>query len=412
MRKKLLIIGLVLSAVFCGKMGAQLPVESTERNPIWYYIQVIGSSTTTDRVATAVGDHVEGLAMSIDNIEEMNRQMWRFERIIDMPIEGGLASGFAIINKATGKKLAVTYDPEKNLRMATLSDEISMLWRFLTPGGGSGPNIRMAFELSEGATGDINLYQTAASNSYALILTGSANGATTNAQFRFLLNNNPVISSGDEVVWMYVKNVKTGKYLTDAVSSAQDGIFFSLEEMKTGDDETAQQWKLVPKTGGRANFVNRATGNVVHTNTVFDRSYYFLQYADDPEAGDGWYVNSIGSGQFAVSTISPEGVVKYWHATTPDEPATEYMDGYTLNSLYAWTFTWVSDDDEPSGIAPPSLWEENIRIYAFDKRIYVEGCDDYRITTLFGTSVARNGDLPSGIYLVTVKGKTTKIVVK
>jgi hypothetical protein len=50
-------------------------------------------------------------------------------------------------------------------------------------------------------------------------------------------------------------------------------------------------------------------------------------------------------------------------------------------------------------------------IYVKDKQIVVEGTDDYVVRTIQGVSVGRNRPLPVGIYLVTVNGKTTKVLV-
>ena len=407
MKKKLLLTGLIISAVFYGNVAAQLPKPSTESDPVWYYMQVTGSGTTADRVATVVGENVEGLPMTIDNVEAMNRQLWRFE-LSSMETENGVINGYIIISK-TGKKLAVTYDPAKKLRTVTAGDDLSMLWRFVS--SGTGYNIRIAFEPSEGTAGEINLYQTTASNNFALILTGSTNSSTEDARFKFVLNGNPVISSENDIVWMHIKNSKTGKFLTDVTPSALDGVFFSLDSQKNDGNDISQQWKMIAKANGRLDFVNRATGNVIHTNTVFDRSYYYLQYSDDPNVSDGWALTSLGLGQFSIYTTSAEGVVKYWHATTPDQPAAEYIEANARNSTYSWAFTWVNNSGQTS-IKCPSLWEEDIHVYSSGQRIYVIGCDDYKITTLFGTVVAHNENLPTGIYLVTVKGKTTKLLVK
>jgi hypothetical protein len=157
-------------------------------------------------------------------------------------------------------------------------------------------------------------------------------------------------------------------------------------------------------------FINRATGNAIHTNTRFDR-YYYLNFTNNPVESDGWNLESLGNGQFSIFTKTPEGVVNYWYATTPNEPTTEYTNGYVLNSLYAWKFSWA-DEENSTSIKKPSLNEEGIRIYSYDKRIIVEGNSDFRITTVYGAPVPRNEYLPTGIYLVTVKGRTTKVLVK
>ena len=399
MEKRILLSGFIVCIVFCGNIIAQqLPSISTASNPKWYYIQALGSGVTANRVAMAIGDKVEGGPVLIDNVSTMSTQLWRFELA---------GNGYVVINKSTGKKLSVAYDPLKNSRIATVSDNPSTLWRFVR--AGSGYNIRMITEPAEGLAGAINLYQTNASQNYALIFAGTAESSTDNACFNFVLSENPAVSTEMDIVWMHVKNAKTGKYLTDAVSSAQDKACFSVDDLKNDGNDASQHWKLIAKAGGSMDFVNRATGNPIPTNTVFDR-YYYLLYTHDSEESAGWNLTSLGKNQYAIYTISPEGALKYWYATTPGEPAIAYTEGYVQNTPYAWFFSWA-DEERTTGI-DRLLPEENIRVYSYGKRIYVEGCESYKITSLYGIPVHRNENLPAGIYLVTVKSKTVKLLVK
>lgn len=401
MRKKLLFTCLVLSAIFCGKIAAQLPAQSTEDNPVWYYIKVVGSDDTLERVLTVTNDKVEGLPVSYD-LNIMNRQLWRFE-IGEM----GTERGYIITNRATKKKLSVTYNETKGLRMAIVSDNPSTVWRFLAASAGI-YNIWMSIEPSEGVAGDINLFQTTVTEDYALSFTGSSNRTNPNARFSFALNDNPIASSDEDIVWMHIQNTQTEKYLTD--ESLGSEAYFSMETLIDEGIETSQQWKLVYKANSRINFINRATGNIIHTKTYFDR-YYYLLNTNDPTESEGWDLEPLGNGQFAIFTTTPEGIVNYWYATVPDEPTTPYTNGYVLNSPYAWTFS-VADEESSVSIEKPSIQEDTIRIYAYNKRIYVEGYNDYRIISIYGTPVPRNENLPTGIYLVTVKGRTTKVFVK
>ena len=220
--------------------------------------------------------------------------------------------------------------------------------------------------------------------------------------------DNPVISTDDDIVWMYAKNVKTGKYLTDAVASPQGKASFLLEPLKTDGNEI-QQWKWIAKSdNNRRTLVNRATGNMVSTDTDFDL-YYYLLYTSNPTDGDGWQIERIADNQFAVYSTDAKGIVKYWHATLSGKATESYTKDSAKNSAYAWVFVWAPKG--PTGITQPIL-PDNIRVYASDKRIYVEGCDNYTIFTLQGIPVYRNANLPAGIYLVTMEGKTSKVLVQ
>lgn len=404
MKKKSLITGLVLSLLFCLNAVAQNPDASTASNPKWYYIQVVGSGTTANRVLTVVDNTVVGQPLSLNNLSLLNCQLWRLELVPSV--------GYLIINKSTGKRLSVTYDTATQQRIAIASADASTCWRYGLQTNNSGFYLNLASETGlDGTAGTIYLQQTATSPNYGLIFTGSANRTGVNTTFNFASSNIPVASTEDDVVWMYIQNNKTGKYLTDAVASSQDNAYFTLDVLKTDGNETVQQWKLVPKTGGNSMaLINRATGNIVGTNTVFDR-YYYLQYTNDPEDEDGWNYELISNGQYAVSTTDANGIVKYWYATTPDQPTESYVKDYAYNSAYAWIFSWASEEII-TGINPPQVLPDNIRVYSNDKRIYVEGCNDYKIITIYGTPVNQNAGLPVGVYLVITKDRTIKVLVK
>ena len=405
MKKKLLFTWVVLSVLFSGKVAAQFPTQSTEANPVWYYIKVIGSGNTADRVLTATGDRVKGLPVSYD-FDTMSRQMWRFE-IGEMED----ARGYVVTNKATKQKLSVAWDEPTGQRMAVVRDDPSTVWRFLASGSEGKNivyNIWMSIEPSEGVAGNINLYQTTATYDYTLSFTASSNRANNNARFAFERNENPIASTDTQITWMYLQNTKTKNYLTD--ESIEEEARFSLVADLNESFLSSQQWKLVYNDDDRINFINRATGNIISTKTHFDRYYYLFNTADPAESG-GWNLEPLGSNQFAISTTTPEGLVNYWYATTQDEPTTPYTPGYVLNTPYAWMFT-VAEEQDLTGINEPSVRENDIRAYSYNKRIYVDGEPDFRIISVYGTPILRNENLPTGIYLVTVKGKTTKVLVK
>jgi len=403
MKKILLITGLILSLVFSVNTVAQNSVESsTASNPKWYYIQVIGSGATANRVLTVVEDKVLGQPLSITDIKQLNCQLWRLELVSGV--------GYLIINKSTDKRLSVSYDAATKQRIAIASADASTCWRYGLQANSSF-YINMANETGlDGTAGDIYLYQTATTPDYGLIFTGSANRTGVNASFKFVLSDMPIASTDDDVVWMYIKNAKTGKYLTDAVASPQDKAYFTLDDLKTDGNETVQQWKLTMQTGKSSMVLtNRATGNIVNTNVVFDR-YYYLQYTNNPDSGDGWNYELISNNQYAIYTTNADGIVKYWYATTPDQPTESYINDYALNSAYAWIFSWVPD--AVTSINSPQNLPDNIRAYSDNKRIYVEGCNDYKIITIYGTPVYKNAGLPVGVYLVITKGRALKVLVK
>ena len=105
---------------------------STETAPYWFCIQVQGiiSDGTADLVLTAEGDRVFGRPITTaTELPELTKQLWRIE----------LSSGtdnYAIVNRASGKKLSAAYDAELGIRVAILSDTPSTEWTIKTVSSG------------------------------------------------------------------------------------------------------------------------------------------------------------------------------------------------------------------------------------------------------------------------------------
>jgi hypothetical protein len=123
---------LVFTAIvfFALKTTAQLPEISTASDPIWYYLQVMGTdSERMNRVFTAEnGSDVYGkpMADAPDDSPEMDKQLWRFEQN---------GSNYDIINKATGKKLNIAYQSALSLRTGALSDNPVTSWELVPYNG-------------------------------------------------------------------------------------------------------------------------------------------------------------------------------------------------------------------------------------------------------------------------------------
>jgi hypothetical protein len=229
-----------------------------------------------------------------------------------------------------------------------------------------------------------------------------------NEVFRFVPNDYPVVSTEEDPLWMTIRNARANnRYLTDAVST-EPVKNFTLRSLDAGSQ--AQQWQMIAKGNGRVEIINRATGNIISTTTNLNK-YFFLDSTTDPETTVGWSYAQINSSptQYEVFTTSDGGIVSYWNATVEGQAPEVYMAGNTGNSAYAWIFSWVAKNS--TDLNSPVI-REDIRVYSQDRRIYVVDCDEYRITTIYGVPVPTNVDLPAGIYLVTAKGITKKVLVK
>jgi hypothetical protein len=394
MKIKLFIIELLLSIICCLNMTAQN--SSTEANPKWFYIQVKGIALTADWVLTDADGQVKGQPLAITGIDAINKQLWRFE------IPDGV-NAYRIINKHSKKQLTVVLDG--NLRRPALTENSPVYWSFSTSPTSGYKYLKVYNEPVEGTAGDIYLFQ-GRYNTYTLVSERSLGTGTFNELFRCASNEIPVPSTGNTTLWMHIRNPKTNKYLTDAVSIAPGKNF----TMETQNISLSQQWKMIAKGNGNVEFVNRATGNIISTTANLNR-YYFLDYTGNPAESNGWKYAAISaaSNQYEIFTTSADGAISYWNATTEGEAPATYSAGNTANTTYAWAFSWV--DEVYTAIEQPEVLD-NTRVYVRNRRIYVEGCDEYRITSISGMQVRKNIELPSGIYLVTTKAKTTKILVK
>ncbi|MDR1763412.1 MAG: RICIN domain-containing protein [Dysgonamonadaceae bacterium] len=392
--KKRLFSGLLLSIICCLNLLAQS--SSTEANPKWYYIQVKGLGLNANRVLTDLGDQVSGQPLATTDVDAVSRQLWRFE------IAQG-ASGYTVINKYSKKQLSVAFDG--SVRRPVMAESSPYVWSFTTSTVSGYKYVKILNEPQEGTKGDIYLSQTFYQN-YALKLVSESDRVTDSEVFRCVLNEIPVPSTDDAVVWMTIRNPKTDKYLTDGSSSV--GTNFILEA-KNGSQ--AQQWKMQAKENGNYDFVNRATGSIISTVTNLNR-YYYLNNAANTDQSAGWKFAPVNaqSNQYEISATDEKGVISYWNATTDGQAPEVYSNGNSLNSTYSWIFTWV--EEIHTGLNQPTIVADNIRVYSMNRRIYVDGCDEYRITSLSGLPVRKNVELPTGIYLVTAKSKTVKILVK
>jgi hypothetical protein len=383
-------------------MAAPLQAQflvSTETAPHWFCLQVLGTSeeSTTDLVLTAENDRVFGRTMTTSTeLSELTKQLWRIEL-------NSATGNYAVVNRASGKKLSIIYDAELATRVAVLSATPSTEWAIHTVTSG-----RRYFQAVTQPSGGIK---------DAVVLTlGSANNfAVTFAKIRTnsclfdAANFQPIISDEHATVWYNFGSVANGKALTSAGElPGTPNIKFLLAD-RPEQSATTQQWKLVaiPDKTGYVDIVNRADGKKVGTTPKFAH-FYYAQYAEPGSATDGWKLNALGGGQYELQTTDQNEVHRYWHANDEGSPTGEYIPGAPASS---WLLQWVSDTFEP-GTGSKTVLPSNVKVYVQNRRIVVEGADDYAVHTLVGVRAAKNTELPQGVYLVTVKGQTVKRVIK
>jgi hypothetical protein len=384
---------------------AQAPATGTATDPVWYYIQVEGEDDRASLVFTAAGTQVFGRAMSTDP-STVDSQLWRFERSGD---------NYTIINRAGGKKLDIAYNASKGISVGVLNDNPITQWQWLPTGNYF--NIKATVAPAGGDASKIYAHQANNwdSRNYVIMFENSGYNGTANSRFRFVLYEDFAIelSSDDKLVWYFISSAKPeylNKGITDVVSEAHPDVKFSLETIRTNDDR--QQWKAVGKGDepgdGRIHFINKATGNLIRTHSVYDHYYYFTQSTDRLEQSNGWTTRYLGGKQFEIYGTEDDGTTRYLNAASKEQSRPDWLlDENTKDTGFAWILKKVDDVSAVDNPRP-----EYLRIYSKEKRIIVEGSDDYTVRNLQGVQMNRNARLATGIYLVTVDVKTYKTFVK
>jgi hypothetical protein len=408
MRNFLFAFWVFIPFTFCPNVNAQVPAVSTESDPVWYYIQALGDEDDgrANRVFTAVGTQVFGQAKTASP-SEIDKQLWRFEQSGD---------NYVSFNKATGKKLDITYNSSKSITVGALSDNPVTQWQWVQ--SSNYYNIKATVAPAGGDASKIYAHQ--ANNwdnrNYVIMFENSSYNGTNNSRFQFVLYEDFTIESGsdDNPVWYFITSAKPeyrNKGITDVVSEAHPDIKFSLETITANNDK--QLWRAVRKSADpadkRIRFINKATGNIIQTRSVYSNYYYFTQYTDQPEQCNGWLTRYLGGKQFEIYGTENDGVTRYLNASSREQTRPDrLLDENTKDTGFAWILKNADDFSALNNFSP-----QYVRVYSNEKQIIVEGCNDYIIRNLQGMSMKRNTALSTGVYLVTVKNnKTFKIVVK
>jgi hypothetical protein len=399
--KKIVIVCL-LNIFFFPFLHAQGYEVSTAANPQWFFIRVNGAGATAGRVVAENNGAVSGEAIQTAGLTAMAKQLWRIE-------QGTASNTYHIINKYSGKKLDIVYDANKAQRIAVATETPSTEWRII---GSSGNYfLRVTTQPAGGTSGAVNLMQTGSENDYSLRFITSTSGEA-NAQFRFLaFRSYPIASTPDEIAWLRIQNVKTslsGKCLTETAANSSNAPFLMANQ---AEGDFSQQWKIVlkaePFETGRVDFINRATGRTIATHPVYD-AHYYLQATGEGNESEGWRLQALDNSNYAI-TSGPLEAEWFWNASTDNELPVNYSPSLEKEQGFRWSFSLV--EAVGTGIRQPET-QSGVHIYVRDKTIQVESDSPYIVTNLSGLRMKNNHPLPTGVYLVTVKGKTTKVPVR
>ena len=398
MKNKLLLIIVIAMVIFQQKAIAQLPEISTADKPSWYYIQVVGNgSSREDRVFSAENGYLYGKTLS----KTSDAQLFRFEKS---------GNNYFIISKSANKKVDVAMkDSEECL---SLSD--AGIGFTLDPLAINYFNITATKTPTNGDTSKKWAHQSNDNSDYKIILVNTSWSSGENSQFSFIPYEeiNLEYSTEAKSIWYSINSSVKGsenECITDASSLEGSDIKIAVESFVQGNDN--QLWKLVSK-GSRVNFVNKATGNTIQNQSdVVENNimYNFTQVTPNENDNGGWTLKHIRIGQYSIAGAEEDDITRYLSSATEGQAPAFYDAENLLFSNTAWKLKKV---DTSITSIPEFQEKEGYRVYSAERRIIVEGADDYVIRTIQGVTVNKNGELPVGVYLVTVDGQTTKLLVK
>ncbi|MDL2323502.1 hypothetical protein LJC52_05915, partial [Bacteroidales bacterium OttesenSCG-928-A17] len=394
-----------------GNEDDYLPEVSTEDKPIWYQIQVLGSDTgRSGRMFTVQNGEVYGQpAVSSIEPEEIDPQLWRFE------LDG---TEYVIINKATNQKLGVVYSTAKGgIGILNVSNNPTGKWK-LNRMSEQYYQMESTVAAAGGGSSDVFAHQSNSANgvrNYVIMLVATNWGTSADSYFNFVRYEDPSVKISDDTntTWYYITNTMEGytnKCMTD-VTALSENVKFSVEDI----DKTSeyQQWKVLRNSADpldkKVQFVNKATNNIIQTNSVPYGLFTYIQYTTTFSESNGWNLNYIGDKQYEISGEETDGVVRYLFAADESFTFPEvYVEG-ALNSAFSWEFVMV---EGPGVGIDPIITEDNIKVYVEDKKIVVKGTDDYRVWNIQGIQLVKDIRLSNGVYIVRLPNRSVKVLVK
>lgn len=378
---------------------AKLPEVSTSADPQWYYIQIVGEEDRADRVYTLEGAkdiHGRYIINSEDDAE-LGRQLWRFEK--------NAAGRYIIYNKLTGKRLTLEYDSDQDSGCAKLSTTSSITFELKRAG-----NYFQVIGSQAAAgtnSGEVYLHQGNSGTDYCIITTGSYYGASINSMCRFVPFEDFRIAYSDDIeeTWYTLANCGAA-YSGLVIKEEQDGTASTLVLAEAADGDYASQWKAVKPADGGVQWVNRQTGNSISAVSRPANMFNILSTAIPSEAGNAWTATYLGSLQYAFSSIEDDQVERYMGANAEQAETPEVLDlKKILNSPHAWNLNRI----ESVPVSVGSVEGISPRVRVVNRRIFVDGCDDFSVYTVLGIRVPSDRQQQPGLYVVSFGNKSAKI---
>ncbi len=403
--KELRLFFCMCAVAFSAPAIAQLPDIGTADAPKWYYIQVVGDESRADRVFTlSENSKVDGLPLSLStDISEISRQLWRFEK--------NAAGRYAIINMQNGQQLDVAYDDEEETGRAVVR-ETSGVGFTLKPFDGYYQIISSS--AAEGTpSGEIYLHQGNSGYNYAVITVSTTYSEESSSKFHFVpFDDFRIAYSDDETVtWYNIFNGNPSYASSIIAENTATDVPFSLVLENSVENEKRAQWKAVA-AGDGVIWTNRATGHVLQPVSKIYGAYNLLQAVPVIAPTNAWTPVYLGNKQYAFSAKEDDGITRYMGTVVDGDVPTAVP---AVEKLGASSYSWELRVAEvlPTGIEEhPAEQMNKIKVNVVNRQIVVEGAESWKIHTPAGLLVSVGKRLDPGIYIVSSKEESVKVVVK
>ena len=404
--KKITFLLTVLALAWGGQLKAVTLPETSEGDKVkWYFLQTTRADYAEPTFYTVMDDGlIKGRAQAVyPDVDGMNKQLWKFET------EDG--EWYTITNCYDGRKLGTGVGPNGESLMMQDAPQAKFKLRDLSAETGE-DCVGLESDIPAPGGGDIFHYPTLTGpndNLDAIVWlvrvdfsTGFDSAIKT---VEFTDTYSP--QNSETVTWYNIASSKAGnegRIIVDNTSVVDAQYKFTVDTKESSDLNA--QWRLVETDPGKVSIVNRATGNSISTNLTIEDKYNVPTADGKGIVATTWNILPIAEGQYAISSVGNDKVMRLLNAQTLGSETDELPDTDLNGTGFAWTF---SQADTEVGINTVTQQDGNVR--AENGRIIAPEGAKVNVFTPEGVEMPADSKLMPGIYIVTVNGKATKILV-
>ena len=343
-------------------------------------------------------DEVWGMPKAdYSDYESLAKQLWSFVT------EDG--EWYTIYNRYDGRKLGVGMGSQGECIM--LMDEMQAKFKIRALEDG------IALESSIPAPGGGEIFRwpslAGSGSSHSIWLVRESNADRSESKIILTEYTDAYVPQNNETVTWY--NITTaedgadGEIITDNTSVVDAQYKFTVEK-KDPSDQNAQ-WRFVETEPGNVSIVNRATGNSIST-TLTAQDRYTVPTADDKSVvATCWNLLPVSETQYAIASVGSDNIQRMLNAQVLGNDPNAFPEDLLSGTSYAWTF--VQADTEVG--LENSVTQQGDGVRVEDGRVIAPEGAKVSVFTPEGVEMPADSKLMPGIYIVTVNGKATKILV-